>query len=279
MSRSNFLSFLYPVLREGNDDYIDESFFRATYSIEIIGSELPDTCKLNFSFEINNPYLQRLYDEGRIVLQLDSYCGETLFHELINCEQEAGEFIFPAGAINGRLELQAILVTNEKIDNFSPERINNEFQSSIFALDRGSIVAFEPGAIFEISNEFTSFQDIIRVQTSEELDVNEYAITLQSNVITVNMGLNVRKSFEIMKADAIQKPHLFASIYKDTFVEALMALPQEEFEEFTWVNKLKERVSSLKLNVSDMQDYSKANRAALLILGKKSYEKMAKDDI
>ena len=128
-------------------------------------------------------------------------------------------------------------------------------------------------------NEFASFQDIIRVQTSEELDINEYSITLQSNVITVNMGLNVRKSFEIMKADSTLKPHLFASIYKDTFVEALMALPQDEFEEFAWAKKLKERLASFKLNVSDMEDYSKANSAALLILGKKSYAKLALDDI
>ena len=279
MSRSNAISFLHPVLRDANDDYIDGSVFQANYSVELLNSDSQDTCKLNYTFNLSNPYLMQMLKERKIAIQIDCYCGETLFHELIHCDTLAGEHIFAAGAINGRLEIQGMLVALSNIVDFEPKVINNEFTATKFNLEMGSLVAFESGATFEILNEFVSFRDIIRVQTSEELDTNEYSITLQSNVITINMGLNVRKAFEIMKSDVAQKPHLFASIYKDTFVEALMALPQREFEEFAWANRLREQLKLLKLGVNDMKEYTKANSAALLILGKKSYSKLVKDDI
>jgi hypothetical protein len=129
--------------------------------------------------------------------------------------------------------------------------------------------------IFPISFSRRSFQDLIRVQTSTELDKNEYEISLASNIITINMGTNVRQAWELMSSDANYRSFLFISIYKDTFVEALSALVSgDDVEEFAWARKLTETFEKVGLDITDEADFTKLNRAVLRLLGKKGIEQV-----
>jgi hypothetical protein len=121
-------------------------------------------------------------------------------------------------------------------------------------------------------------QDLIRVQTSIELNSNEYEISLNSNIITIIMGTNVRKAWDFMRSDSSLRPYLYMSIYKDTFVEALGAVVNgESADEFLWAQKLRDKFEDKGFEFSDANDFSKINMAVLRRLGSRGIESVTKN--
>jgi hypothetical protein len=265
----------HPVLRNGSSDYADGSTFESDFVVAILGDESKDTVVVSYVLQLRNRHLHGLIDKGKAAFFISFYSSETLFKELIRVQGMKGELQLPSGAVLGSLEIESFIIAVTQIGQFCPEGLNAEYGNSKFEIEPGATLAIGERQIFPISFERRSFQDLIRVQTSTELDKNEYEISLASNVITINMGTNVRQAWELMSSDSSYRSFLFISIYKDTLVEALSALVSgDDVEEFAWARKLIETFEKVGLDISDEADFAKLNRAVLRLLGKKGIEQV-----
>ena len=265
----------HPVLRNGSTDYADGSTFESNFSVAISGSTSKDTVEVDYVLQIRNVYLLSLIKNEKADLFLSFYSSETLFKMLIKIENLQGHLQLPSGAVVGSLEIEPLIIAVTPISDFLPNGLNEEYGAIKFEIEAGATLAVGEREIFPISFSRRSFQDLIRVQTSTELDKNEYEISLASNIITINMGTNVRQAWELMSSDANYRSFLFISIYKDTFVEALSALVSgDDVEEFAWARKLTETFEKVGLDITDEADFTKLNRAVLRLLGKKGIEQV-----
>jgi len=265
----------HPVLRNGSTDYADGSTFESNFVVTISGNLSKDTVDVSYILQVRNRHLLNLIEDGKAAFFLSFYSSETLFKSLIKVEDMKGQLQLPSGAVLGSLEIEAFIIAVMQITQHCPEGLNAEYGNLKFEIDAGATLAVGEKEIFPISFIRRSFQDLIRVQTSTELDKNEYEISLASNIITINMGTNVRQAWELMSSDGNYRSFLFMSIYKDTFVEALSALVSgDDVEEFAWARKLTETFEKVGLNISDEADFAKLNRAVLRLLGKKGIEQV-----
>ena len=156
------------------------------------------------------------------------------------------------------------------------KRQNEEFGGNSFGVEVGSPLAIGDKDIFYFAFAERSLQDLIRVQTSTELNENEYEISLASNIITIIMGTNVRKAWDFIRSDSSLRPYLYMSIYKDTFVEALGAVVNDDgIDEFLWAQKLREKFEEKNFQFNDASDFSKINMAVLRRLGSRGIEVVA----
>jgi len=265
----------HPVLRNGSKDYSDESIFESSFVAEILGDDFKDTVKVSYTLQVRSKTLLDLVNNKKAGFFISFYCSETLFKQLIQIDNLQGEVSLPKGKVLGNLEVEPFIIATSPILKFNPVGVNEEYGNSIFDINAGAPLAVGEKDIFPISFVRRSYKDLIRVQTSLELDKNEYEISLESNVITINMGLNVRQAWELMSADSTIRPYLYMSIYKDTFVEALTAIRDgNDVEEFAWAKKLIETFEKVGLRLSDEDDFAKLNRAVLRLLGKQGMEKV-----
>jgi hypothetical protein len=265
----------HPVLRSGSLDYVDSSTFESIFEVKISGESVKDTVQVSYTLQIRNKSLLALLDKGQASIYLAFYSAETLFKQLIQIKELSGQLQLQRGAVMGSLEIEPLIVASQKIIGFSPPGINKEYGNIQFEIERGAPLAIGERDIFPISFARRTFQDLIRVQTSTELDKNEYEISFASNVITIIMGINVRQAWELMSADSSYRPFLFISIYKDTFLEALLALVSgDDVEEFAWAKKLIDNFEKVGLDISRETDFATLNRAVLRLLGKKGIEQV-----
>ncbi len=268
----------HPVLRNGSTDYADGSTFESIFSVAISEITSKDTVEVSYVLQVRNMYLLKLVENKKAGLFLSFYSSETLFKKLIKIENLQGRLQLPKGAVLGNLEIEPFIIAVTSISDFLPNGLNEEYGAMKFEIEAGATLAVGEREVFPISFSRRSFQDLIRVQTSMELDKNEYEISLASNIITINMGTNVRQAWELMSSDPNFRPFLFISIYKDTFVEALSALVSgDDVEEFAWAKKLTETFEKVGLNITDEADFTKLNRAVLRLLGKKGIEQVIAD--
>jgi hypothetical protein len=262
-------------LRSGSLDYVDSSTFESIFEVKISGESVKDTVQVSYTLQIRNKSLLALLDKGQASIYLAFYSAETLFKQLIQIKELSGQLQLQRGAVMGSLEIEPLIVASQKIIGFSPPGINKEYGNIQFEIERGAPLAIGERDIFPISFARRTFQDLIRVQTSTELDKNEYEISIASNVITIIMGINVRQAWELMSADSSYRPFLFISIYKDTFLEALLALVSgDDVEEFAWAKKLIDNFEKVGLDISRETDFATLNRAVLRLLGKKGIEQV-----
>ena len=270
-------TFLHPIIRSNSNDYTDGSFFSAELSAAI-SSESKESIHITYSINLNNDYIKNLINDKIAAIYLNLYCGETIYRSSHLVDRHKGEFTLPAGAVIGSLEIEPIILSNSEIEQFSPTGLNKEFGSNLFQVEVGSPLALGEKDVFNFAFAERSLQDLIRVQTSTELNENEYEISLTSNIITIIMGTNVRKAWDFIRSDSNLRPFLYMSIYKDTFVEALGALVNGEgTDEFLWAQKLREKFEENNFHFSDANDFSKINMAVLRRLGSKGIETVAKN--
>jgi len=270
-------TFLHPIIRTNSNDYTDGSFFSAELSATI-SSEVKESILITYSINLNNDYIEKLIEDKIASIYLNLYCAETMYRSSYLVNLRIGEFTLPAGVVIGSLEIEPIILSNSEIEQFSPTGLNKEFGSNLFQVEVGSPLALGEKDVFNFAFAERSLQDLIRVQTSTELNENEYEISLTSNIITIIMGTNVRKAWDFIRSDSNLRPFLYMSIYKDTFVEALGALVNGEgTDEFLWAQKLKEKFEENNFRFSDANDFSKINMAVLRRLGSKGIETVAKN--
>lgn len=256
-------------------DYIDGSYFNAEITAEI-SSETKDSIRITYSIELKNKYIEELLSRNIAAVYLNLYCAETIYRSSLLLVKNTGYFTLPPGEVIGSLEIEPIILNNLEIDEFAPSGLNKEFGGNSFSVEVGSPLAIGDKDIFYFAFAERSLQDLIRVQTSTELNENEYEISLASNIITIIMGTNVRKAWDFIRSDSSLRPYLYMSIYKDTFVEALGAVVNDDgIDEFLWAQKLREKFEEKNFQFNDASDFSKINMAVLRRLGSRGIEVVA----
>jgi len=270
-------TFLHPIIRSNSNDYTDDSYFNTELTAEI-SSEVKDSIRITYSINLKNEYIEKLISNNIASVYLNLYCADTVYRRSFLVNQNKGEFTLSSGEVIGALEIEPIILNNLEIEKFSPTGLNQEFGSSSFQIEAGSPLALGEKDIFYFAFAERSLQDLIRVQTSSELNENEYEISLTSNVITIIMGTNVRKAWDFIRSDSTLRPYLYMSIYKDTFVEALAAVVNGDgTDEFLWAQKLREKFEENNFQFTDSNDFSKINMAVLRRLGSRGIETVAKN--
>lgn len=270
-------TFLHPIIRSNSNDYIDGSYFNVELAAEI-SSEVKDSIRITYSINLNNAYIEDLISNKVAFIYLNLYCAETIYRSSYSVHGNIGEFILPSGIVIGSLEIEPIILNILEIEKFTSTGLNQEFGTNNFKVEAGSPLAIGDKDIFHFSFAERSLQDLIRVQTSTELNENEYEISLTSNIITIIMGISVRKAWDFIRSDSTLRPYLYMSIYKDTFVEALGAVVNGDgIDEFLWAQKLREKFEENNFQFSDANDFSKINMAVLRRLGDKGIEAVAKN--
>lgn len=270
-------TFLHPIIRANSNDYIDGSYFNAELTAEI-SSEAKDSIRIAYIVNLNNPYIEKLISSKVASVYLNLYCADTIYRRSFLLNQYKGEITLAPGEVIGSLEIEPIVLNNLEIKQFSPPGLNQEFGGNLFQVEVSSPLALGEKDIFNFAFAERSLQDLIRVQTSSELNDNEYEISLTQNIITIIMGINVRKAWDFIRSDSSLRPYLYMSIYKDTFVEALAAVVNGDgTDEFLWAQKLREKFEEKNFQFSDFNDFSKINMAVLRRLGSRGIETVAKN--
>lgn len=274
-------SFFYPVLREGLADYTDGSVF----GIEIANRQIVDESNSQkFCFEckvsLSNKNLIRLVNEGEAKLLLVLYCGSTMqrFTMEITKVGSFESFEISANQLIGNVELQPLVVIKSEEIDFRPSGANKEYGSSSFTLKRGAFLAIGDALRTSFTTERLDKRSFFRVQQSNDLDPNVYEFVTAPQQITILMGANAWKAWNLMTSDLEEKPYLFMSIYKDLLQEAVQSAVNSPGE-FVWAEKLMDLMHDHGINPQVNPSPIDIHKAVLKLIGRDGIERIIADEI
>ena len=266
--------FFHPVLAVNTSDYVDGSTFRFRCKLDRERSANSPTLKFNLDANIQNMKIKQLLKTGEALIIVSIYCSDTMYRETRYIPEGNSKLEVSSMLLIGNVEISSMIVAKSRINYFVPSGVNPEFEEiDGFKLEIGSPLSIGETVNFWIGLEKQKRENLIRVVLSDLVDRNSYTISLSYNMITINMGLNVFRTWNRFRMDPELRPYLFLSVYKDVLVKAMYEIYiHQAFIDAPWAPRIDSLLKGADIELEKESSFSEVNDAALRILGRKSYE-------
>lgn len=222
--------FTYPVLSDEKDDYIV-----STFNTEINHSNSSvNTLSLDVTFNLECENLQKLIDEDKAEFVLHLECSTTGYRKIFKSEFSKLNCHVPVAKINGKLEIVALVIAKEKINNYSSDDFVEDFIGEKFTIEQASILAYENLPVFEFTknneeyNKGDSIFIIYKISSDEkekmrvDLDSSKIRIGLGATEHTLYFNLGNKPMFQPLFHSMIIFPalvHVFGELKIDGAIE------------------------------------------------------------
>ena len=268
----------YPLIDSGDlsrDDYQKANFSVHLDDIAPEGSNF----KLHARFECDVDELVELIKTKKAVYALSIESPKTNTKEIYQCGDSDLHLDLKVEDYYGRVEFSPMIVAVESIPSYTSKWFHEEFSDQVFDLEPGDVLGVAESITRTFEFNKTSFESLVSVKVSDDLDPNVYKIDLEGNLITIFMGRELIKNWQSLRLNPNYRPFLAMSIYKDIFLQAMDEyIRNEDSRELKWAYGLNAKLDELglKLNLDPDVDISDLNVYAQLIMEEEASKKLSK---
>ncbi len=218
--------YTYPILSEEKNDY-NSSVFDVDFQYRMSGV---NNLQLEFKITLDNEELRNLIIDGKTEYVIHIECSNTAFRTTLHSITEQTSIDIPAGRINGKLEIIALIILKENIKHFINSDWNNDYDGISFDLAKGSILGYKNLPALDIVKnyeELTTASSIFRVYkriTTEEKPMN---VDIDSNQIKIGLGTQEFETYSRFCKKIQFQPILNSMIVFPALVYVFEELKQE----------------------------------------------------
>ena len=253
-------AFPYPVLTnlEGpGADYKDSAFQCSLKFSDTVQDN--QSFELEYLFMLSNEEINDLIETGDASYAIEISCTDTLKRE-IKFLDSSGTTHIDASELYGRVDFTPMVIVRNAKSAFTSIDLNEEYENASFDLNFGDIIAIDDTWTKYIEFNNLSFDSLIRVNTSDELDPLDYRIEPTPSIIWIYMGVEIRDIWNELQQNKELKPALAMSIYKDVIYLAIEEMISDEHSETNrWARSLRGAIESMGLSVPAEQDFNQIN--------------------
>ena len=218
--------YTYPILSEEKNDY-NSSVFDVDFQYRMSGV---NNLQLEFKITLDNEELRNLIIDCKTEYVIHIECSNTAFRTTLHSITEQTSIDIPAGRINGKLEIIALIILKENIKHFINSDWNNDYDGISFDLAKGSILGYKNLPALDIVKnyeELTTASSIFRVYkriTTEEKPMN---VDIDSNQIKIGLGTQEFETYSRFCKKIQFQPILNSMIVFPALVYVFEELKQE----------------------------------------------------
>ena len=273
--------FPYPVLTPELDDYLDNSSFDAQINVT---PESSGVISVAADFKLDNQGLKELVDSGnaRYALHVEGVASSYRKLWTNNEDQTFIRNTIFEGDIRKKLQINAMVIANVDIDNYSNINFNNLYYDEDYAvtnLKKGDILAFLPTkeVVIDLESGRSGTESIFTVAPHNEPYMN---VELSGDTIVLNLPTEV---FSIYKhcGNSIQSKDYFISLF---FIPALTFVLSEiknknVSEDLDWYQSIDALLTQEGINLNNESTLAIAQRLLNCPLIKSVHDKFAGDEV
>ena len=255
----------YPILGPDRDDYTDSEFQASIQSS--IDSASNQLC-VDFQFNLSQPELKSLIERKEATYAFKLVSRNTMYCE-VRPVQDSGSLAVSLKHLEGNVQITPLIVAQKPIHQFVASDLHEEFGDDKFEFNRGDNLAFGEATTYNIEYEKLTFDSLIKMNVSSNLDDYEYSIVVSPNQdeIVIYVGKRYQRIFEIVKKGGDRKDLCaFAmSLYKDCLIAAYYESAECDADSLTrWVKPFREKLrqSGEAIPESGAIEFDEANRIA-----------------
>ena len=254
-------AFPHPVLRPDTNDFLESAFQAVIEPVVVVEGE-NQVIEVEIDFFLSNERLREEIAAGRATFAVDISCSDTLYRNVLPCGQNE-VLKFAEQQLYGKVEFTGYVICQSSIKDFTAQDLNPEFGDLPFSLQPGDILAFDDPITAFIEFSSLSFESLVRIQTSDEIDSSSYSVAVDGEMVSILMGQNFRSMWDEQRDDMFVAPFLALSVYKDCVLIALQYISHsDEPDNFRWSRALIGKLESLGHQLKPNADLDDLNQLA-----------------
>lgn len=237
--RSVKSNFPYPVLAVDSDDYIDCSFDLETTLLGINGNNIT----LESKYSLSSCLLREAVATGKAVILIRIESPVSFFRTsfLFERDNDTIEYAINGSDIATTLLIKGYVISTEEMLWNSENEHNVEYFSGLrFRIQKGDILAYEPGTRFELdSSEFEKpIKSIISINLGEGITSTQ--ADYSRDIITVFLNEKAFDEYKRLRARSEMRRYLSGIVVYPVVVEAIrLVISETEYHDTESYTSLK----------------------------------------
>lgn len=259
-------SYPYPVLQEGNDDYI-QSLFSVDYEVATQFGEL----KVDVTFNLKNEGIHQLIMSGAAINMVHIECPQTSFRQVYKTIETSLHITIPTNLLRGKVLVHSFIVAQTAIANYKNELLNEWYRGIEINFEKGNFIAIGNAiemTLYEDNMEFLNLPSIVNIKKSVRGEFME--VDIHSNNIVISLP-----SYEYEQYAANANFRLKNTVLSMVIVPCLTEVfskineSKDDLEEYTWYQVMEKIFAENNYRLEDVgTDRLSALKAAQLVLRK-----------
>lgn len=257
-------SYPHPVLRPQSSDYVD-----CALQVEISLDRVPGSVELwlTAEFDLSDPDIQRLIDDGNASYALLARCSKTHYRALIQVADCEIRHTIDDGEIAGLAEFAPFVIATRPITGFSADHWHPDFEGMSFDLKAGAVLALDEPKEYWIDNaEEAPIGSIFNLSRTDDdsLEVGQWRCSLDSDRVQLEMRREDHEQFLYARAaldGSSDGAYIMSALYLPALVYVLTQADAsaDDLRDYRWFRSLESRLDTLGCSPLGSQD-SKIDR-------------------
>ena len=240
----------HPVLRPPSygDDYPHAEF---EVEIKVARAQGSTSVKVTAEFELSDPDLLRLVEDGAAQYVLLIKASGTHLREMISSREPHVERLFSRGDLSGRVEFAPFLVCTRELYNFRTEGWHPDFSGRSFDISSGSVLAEDvPKDYWVDTADEAPLGSIIGSRPSSSVPNGRWELELAEDRVWIVMSESDRELYVAARNRANNRPegqYLMNGLYLPALIAVLNEVDRnvEEYSEYRWFASLDHRLQAV----------------------------------
>lgn len=260
----------YPVLMEGDDDYVD-SFFEAKVEQILEFGKI----KVNAQYFLKNDGLQGLIDEGKANFALHIECPLLCYRKICLSQKKKVEYYIDLNEVAGNIEVSTFIVANENLHKYYNEKFNWEYGKEGVDISKGNILAIGPTYKIDIDrdeNALKKISDIICIKEYETNDKKEMQVELEGPVIYIYVNKEVKNQYFLLGKKYFYT--MISMIMVPAMMYVLTAMSNDEggLCDYRWYGMIENLLKQNDVEVGELELYESSGKKSIFELAQKIFK-------
>lgn len=230
------ISYPYPVL--GNEDDIKGEFVPKFN--HILGNKI----ELKVKFELKNPTIEKLIEEGKAIFSVEVECNSTFFRTSFLSNNYEDSFEIDSPRCRDRVVVKFYVRANQSLVDYSNADSNKDYEGITFDLSKGDVLACGGQSSFIAEKGFDPLRPVvssfIAVQEGDDKEGPIKVDFWDSNRIFIKLNKQDWNKYQALKGRQWIAPIIHSAIVFPVLAEAIRLMEFEQDVQGTrWCARLK----------------------------------------
>ena len=241
----------HPVLRPPSygDDYPHAEF---EVEIKVERTQGSTSVEVTSEFELSDPDLLRLVEDGAAQYVLLIKASRTHFREMISSGEPHVQRLFSGGDLSGRVEFAPFLVCTRELSNFRAEGWHPDFAGRTFDISSGSVLAEDVSKDYWVDTaDEGPLGSIFGHKPRSDVPSGRWELELAEDRVWIVMSEPDTKLYAAARNRANNRPegqYLMNGLYLPALIAVLneVDLNVDDYSEYRWFASLDHRLQAVE---------------------------------
>jgi len=255
-------SYPYPVIRDFNDDYLDEKF---TVNIKTI-LDIKHV-ELSIDYNLSSMPVQREIKSGNATYLTVISCRDTFYHKVFTSDKSDKNLIsISHELLSGKVMIESFVYVT-KDTSIASSSINKEYLSvnsgsiSSFYYKKGNVIAQAQAFSFQIEVDlFKPLGSIFSIEVDEKMSNGEWVVFSDSNIVTITVARDIKDLKDELSSDKEGQSIMLNTIYFAALMHLVQLIKDDDsgaiIDHHTWAKIVDERITLKGINSDNEEAYA-----------------------